>query len=325
MKTETIWSTGDLDPSQIPASWSRALDGIMPGLRYSPLSSAFEANLRRRMIGTVALNYVHALPQRIVTQARPRSSTPGRVGIIYLRSGLLRVRHYARTIDIEPGECVLIDGTEASEVTTCRESESLNLSLSLGWLRQWLVRPESEIAKAFSQSSPLARPLLELLALLGEEEAPLPRSDLLLLNQLGGGFALAAGESEIVGTSHSGRLLNRLREGICKRYYDPAFTLQIAADEAGISRRYLVSLFAQAGTTFNTELIGHRLERSADMLRDPRFHSLSVMEISFRCGFSDASHFSKRFRARFGLSPACYRQEETARDHPGMMSHPAWH
>jgi len=310
MKADFTWSTQDVDPSQIQAYWSKALDEIMPGLRYNAVSGPFEARLRKRSIGKFALNYVQASPQRIVTPATPRTSTAGQFGLIYLKKGLLKVQHCARTIEVGPGECIILDALEASEVVTCRESESLNLSLPAGWLKQWLVRPESEVAKPFIRSSPLARPLLELLDLLSLEETPLPNSDMLMLNQLGGAFALAVGDSEIVGTNHAARLLIRLKQGICVRFFDPGYSLQLAADEAGISRRYLVSLFAQAGTTFNTELMRIRIERSAEMLRDPRFETLSVMDISLRCGFSDASHFSKRFRAQYDASPAAYRQAE---------------
>ena len=308
MQAEAIWSTHDVDPSQISAYWAKAMDEIIPGLRYDPVSSEFEGRLRKRSLAHLCLNYVHAMPQRIVTPPRPRSSTPGQFGVIYLKSGLLHVRHRARTVEVGAGECVILDASEASEVITCRESESLNISVSAGWLRQWLVRPESEVAKPFTRSSPLARPLLELLELLGGEDTPLPANDSLMFNQLGGAFAMAVGEGDIAGTSHAARLLTRLKEGICARFFDPGYALQVAADEAGISRRYLVSLFARAGTTFNTELMRIRLDRSAEMLRNPRFETLSVMDVSLRCGFSDASHFSKRFRAQFAMSPARYRQ-----------------
>lgn len=324
MNTEAIWSTHDVDPSQISAYWSKALDEIMPGLKYDAVSSQFEARLRKRSLGRLSLNYVHATPQRIVTPPRPRSSAPGQFGVIYLKRGLLRVRHHARTVEVGPGECVFLDASEASEVVTCRESESLNISVSAGWLRQWLVRPESEVAKPFVRSSPLARPLLELLDLLGDETSPLPTNELLMFNQLGGAFAMAVGEEDIVGTNHSARLLTRLKEGICARFFDPGYSLQVAADEAGISRRYLVSLFAVAGTTFNTELMRLRLDRSAEMLRDPRFATVSVMDISLRCGFSDASHFSKRFRGQFGISPACYRQAAEPGDTFAQLR-AAWH
>ena len=122
---------------------------------------------------------------------------------------------------------------------------------------------------------------------------------------------IAVGSEEIGGTAHAGRLLNRIQQIIWRRAGEPEFRPQCAADEIGISRRYLVSLFQSVGTTFNTELMRVRLDKGAEMLREQRFHSLSVMEISLRCGFSDASHFSKRFKERFDMPPAAYRNAHT--------------
>lgn len=308
MEATSVWSTRGVAPRQVAAFWSKALDEIMPGLQFSAIDSAFEACLRKKDIGGLCLNYVHATPQRIRTPSRPRSAASARFNLVYLKSGLLRVQQCARTSELRPGECVILDGAQYSEVVTCCESKSLNISVSASWLQQWLARPESEVAKPFAPACRAARPLLDFLDFLSEFEAPIGVGGDLIASQLGGALAIAVGEGEIVGTKHAVRLLNRLKEGICARYFDAGYCTQIAADQARISRRYLVSLFTLAGTTFNSELMRVRLERSTEMLRDPRFHSLSVMDIALRCGFSDASHFSKRFRAKYGWSPARYRQ-----------------
>jgi len=279
---------------------------VTPGLQ-SGASDAGLSGCRRKDLGSLSLSYVHATPQRVRMPSRPRSGDSACFGLVYLKSGLLQVHQCARTTEVKPGECVILDGTQYSEVVTCKESRSLNVSMSAGWLQQWLARPECEVARPFAPSSPAARPLLDLLDFLSEADAPLRVGGDLIANQLGGALAIAVGKGEIVGTRHAVRLLNRLKQALCARYFDPAYCPRIAAEEAGISRRYLVSLFTLSGTTFNSELIRIRLERGAQMLRDSRFDSLSVMDVSLRCGFSDASHFSKRFRARFGNSPANYR------------------
>lgn len=304
--THSIVSTRDVDPAQKCGLWSKALDEIMPGLEFDPIDTSFEALLERRpRIGALRLNYVTAAPQRIIQSRRPRHSA--QYGMVFLRSGHLRVRQFARTVDVHPGEFVLIDGNEPAEVVTCQHSESLNISAPASWMQLWLARPEGEVAKIFSDDMAAARPLLALLELLSSKDCPSCLGADLFANQLGGAIAIAVGDVELTGTRHAQRLFHRLQDGIASRFYDPDYSPGIAAAEAGISRRYLVSLFSMSGTTFNTELIRVRLDRSAEMLREPRFAGLSVMDVALRCGFSDASHFSKRFRARFGTSPACFR------------------
>ncbi len=43
------------------------------------------------------------------------------------------------------------------------------------------------------------------------------------------------------------------------------------------------------------------------MLRDARFRDLSVNEIALRAGYSEPSHFSRRFREAFDMTPAVFR------------------
>lgn len=53
-------------------------------------------------------------------------------------------------------------------------------------------------------------------------------------------------------------------------------------------------------------LLRRRLEHSAALLRNS---SMNVTEIAFESGFEDVSHFSRVFKARFGVPPLAYRQE----------------
>ena len=58
------------------------------------------------------------------------------------------------------------------------------------------------------------------------------------------------------------------------------------------------------GTTPGKWLLERRLGCSANLLRTT---GLSVTEIAFDCGFEEASHFSRAFKARFAQSPSEYR------------------
>lgn len=312
MLAKRSWSTDEVAKSDAAAYWASSLQHLMPGLRVESLARDFTAEMHQQVVGGLNVSLVRAAPQCIRSLPRPRSATDGQFALIYLRSGSLKVRQFARSLDLEPGQCVLLDGSQHSEVITRAPSETLNIVLPSRWVAQWLIRPENDVARPFTQANPRSRPFLGLLDLFASEEAAEVEGTL-LLNQLGGALALAVGEQDVAGTPHAGRLLNRIQQIIWRRAGEAEFRPQCAADEIGISRRYLVSLCQAAGTTFNTELMRVRLEKGAEMLRDPRFEGLSVMEISLRCGFSDASHFSKRFKEKFSVPPAAYR----AAQHPG--------
>jgi AraC-like DNA-binding protein len=65
---------------------------------------------------------------------------------------------------------------------------------------------------------------------------------------------------------------------------------------------------AQGGTSFGAALIEARLNRAKALLEDPRFARIAIADIAWRCGFSNPSHFARRFRERHGVSPGDFRK-----------------
>lgn len=79
---------------------------------------------------------------------------------------------------------------------------------------------------------------------------------------------------------------------------------------AGVSVRQLERLFrAHLGRSIGAHYLGLRLEQARRLLRQT---SLSVLETGLACGFASAAHFSRSYRARFGVVPRADRQAEAA-------------
>ena len=78
------------------------------------------------------------------------------------------------------------------------------------------------------------------------------------------------------------------------------------AQGAGCSRTRLYEAFAAQGQTVMGVLRDMRLQRAQGLLAQGQ--RLNVGALAWRCGFADASGFSKLFRARFGLSPTEWHQ-----------------
>lgn len=74
-----------------------------------------------------------------------------------------------------------------------------------------------------------------------------------------------------------------------------------------ISVRHLQGLFSERGTTVSAVVRTRRLERCYDDLVNPLLVGRSVNAIALEHGFTDAAHFSRTFRARFGLPPSAVR------------------
>ncbi len=92
------------------------------------------------------------------------------------------------------------------------------------------------------------------------------------------------------------------------RLHEPTLRPDDVARSNGISTRHLHRLFHQAGTSFGTFVRDLRLARCSADLADPRCASLSVTAVAFRWGFSDSAHFSRSFKAAYGVTARAFRQ-----------------
>lgn len=94
-----------------------------------------------------------------------------------------------------------------------------------------------------------------------------------------------------------------------KRYINTHFgeqlSLNFLAYKYSFSPAYLGRLFKkEVGVSFNDYLRNTRIFASCDMMEDS---SLSINEISKKCGYSDPYYFSKQFRQVMDVAPTDYR------------------
>ena len=133
-----------------------------------------------------------------------------------------------------------------------------------------------------------------------------PRST--IADQIGSLFALMGRPASPTARPGARALLAAMRRTMEERLTDNEFDPQDLAEACGVSKRYVHSVFARAGTTFGRELIELRLRSARQLLSNPRFRSWSISQIALECGFSDQSHFSRRFRKRFDAAPSSCRE-----------------
>lgn len=88
---------------------------------------------------------------------------------------------------------------------------------------------------------------------------------------------------------------------------DPTLSPEKVAAANYISTRYLHAIFQRRGTTVSRWVRERRLEHARRDLLSPGSAPRSVAQIAAAWGFSDASHFAKMFREKFGTTPAQYR------------------
>lgn len=102
-------------------------------------------------------------------------------------------------------------------------------------------------------------------------------------------------------------LIQRIHAHIDRNLASPLLGPTSIAAAHFISTRHLHGLFREQGTTISTWIRMRRLQECQRMLRDPAAAERPVAAIAAQWGFPDAAHFSRVFKAAFGVSPSEFR------------------
>jgi AraC-like DNA-binding protein len=312
------WSTEDVDSRHALAYW---VDTICKSFLEididSPDRDRFHARLSQSDFGPATLYVVEADTQNIRrTPARIAQSRHAGYFLLQLRAGHLRFQQYGRECCVEVGDCILVD-CKAPYRLECRDTtRSVALRFSHDWLRNWVPVPEHLAGRSFRSGFGWSTALTAALANLDtdcEDELALPEG--VVAEQIAALLALAAGPD--AQASRTGdKLLTRIRRTIRDRCHETGLAPGDIADAHGISKRYLHYLFAQANSTFGSDLMRMRMDCAQRLLSDTRYRALSVSEVAARCGFAEPSHFARRFRKAFGAAPVEFRAAHSRAGRP---------
>lgn len=102
-------------------------------------------------------------------------------------------------------------------------------------------------------------------------------------------------------------LLRRVRAYVDARLWDRTLTPATIATAQHISVRYLHKLFEGQGSTIGRWIQHRRLEEARRELARPEARDVAVGTVAKRWGFANATHFSRSFRAAYGMSPREWR------------------
>lgn len=120
--------------------------------------------------------------------------------------------------------------------------------------------------------------------------------------------ALFAPSNPVPCSPHVEKLFRRICSIVKDCFADPDFGPSEVAAEAGVSLRYLQKLFTRRGLTCSEFIYSLRLDHAARLLRRRKTLGVgyAVSDIAYACGFHDYTNFARKFRYRFGHSPAAY-------------------
>jgi len=115
---------------------------------------------------------------------------------------------------------------------------------------------------------------------------------------------------EIKMKSPDEKLLERVMLTINKHLDDSDLSVDVVADEVGISRVHLHRKMKElTGQTPHDFIRNIRLKQAANLLAN---QGMNVTEVMYACGFSNSASFSTVFKKFYGMSPRDYMKEHSS-------------
>lgn len=311
--TSLITTAGLPERDRFPF-WRETASNLFGADIYPVSSQPFFAELATTRVEEFAFSRLHCLGHEC--RRRHFSARQDRRELVILSvflSGNGGGVQDGREIEVGPGDFAFVDTTRPFSGIMGGDYEVLFLCVPRDiWVRR--VGPTEQITGRVIAGNTFIGGLVlnffrQLIPGIGAVEPEmagrLTGVSLALLNTLA-----SAMSQDAHGSSGRISLLGRAKMLIEEKLDTPGLTPEKIARELRISERYLRDLFHQEGATVCNWIWDRRLEKCRHRLSDPLYASLSVGEIAAGCGFSEVSHFSRRFKAAFSKSPSQFRREQ---------------
>ena len=303
----TTWSLDRLEVGDRSEAWAATLTkSFFPWSLRTRVDADFTADLRQREFGGYRLSRCACGP----TSGRRATAEIAQTGhdyyaILYLLKGEEIVRIGEEERFLTSGQLLLWDSEKPMEFEVRSQLEKLTLLTPASSLEAVFPFARDHVGQTVDGSGGPGALFAHHLCALEQvgwtlEPDTLERSMRGTLELFSQAFAA---ERSGDATMHKRLMFERIRQYALHNLGDPELTPTRLAEAHGISVRYLHLLFKHAGATAGAWLRRERLQRCRVMLESPSQRWRSVTDIALSWGFHEMSHFSKAFRAEFGLSP----------------------
>jgi AraC-like DNA-binding protein len=310
--------TNDLPPGQRFECWKHALsDTFVPLEVSSPRGDDFLGRLRGTDLGSLRLIEVRAEAHTARRTARLVKEAPAgcyKIGVQLGGSSVLT--QDGREAKLTPGDFSVYD-TDRPYTLAFSDPHRM---LVLVFPRDMLSLPQHRVAgltattlggESGGMAGLIGPFLVKVAGLLDEADAPGPGTAVRLAGNVVDLLSTVLAErldttSDDPGTGHRALML-RITAFIEEHLGDADLAPAQIAGAHHISLRQLHKLFHANGTTAVGWIRQRRLEHCGHDLRDPRYAEWPVAAVGAKWGYPDPAHFSRLFKATYGMGPRDYR------------------
>ncbi|HEV7448359.1 MAG TPA: helix-turn-helix domain-containing protein [Steroidobacteraceae bacterium] len=311
---KTIFSTADVRPRDRFDSWHAAARKYIIDHDSRPACRlTFAAKLCCAALDEMTLVSFECSPMIAAHTSRHVSqTTPDELFVCRELTGSMLIEQSSREVALKAGDVTLVDPRLPYSARFSSDSSLLVLKVPRQRLEARVGRTGHMVARVMSPAHEENGFVSDFLALLPAhvERLGLTASTVAdqALDLLAVALAKMGGVSGPRVSSARFVVLTRLRSAIEKQLTNPALDPAAAAAAAGVSVRYANAVLADENTSVARLIQTRRLERCRQALCDFTQAHRSISEIAYCWGFSDMTHFGRRFRAAYGLLPSEYRK-----------------
>ncbi|MFJ1709485.1 helix-turn-helix domain-containing protein [Kitasatospora sp. NPDC088346] len=309
------WSTHTVPAGEQLALWHHLIRAAFVPLDIArPGPGPFAASLSSHQLGSLRISTVDADPHTVTRSAHLITQGEEFLHIGLLCKGQAVVEQDERQALLRPGDLAFYDTARPFRLDF-RDSFQWNVFMLP---RRLLTLPDAVVRNMSAQAvrgddGGLGRLVSPFLAGLAEQTGPcgedgsmrLAASAVCLLETLAvernGGPGLGE-ESEQLSLSV------RIRAFINEHLPDTGLSPESIARAHHISVRYLHRLFEHEGTTVHRLIQQRRLEEARRELGRQGRSATTIAFVAHRWGFADPAHFSRSFRAAYGMTPREWRE-----------------
>ena len=216
-----------------------------------------------------------------------------------------------RTALLRPGDFALYDTTRPYDLNFREASVQLVLRLSRTLVGGRLADAEDYTARRIDGQYGAGRLASSFIRQLHENMDELDAISLARLHASTVDLAATALAERTGADAQGGEagmlLRRRVLSYIDRNLADVKLNCATIAAAHGVSERYLRKVFENSSISVAEWIWSRRLEQARRDLADPLLKHLQITAIGYDVGFKDPAHFSRAFKAKFGITPSQHR------------------
>lgn len=230
-------------------------------------------------------------------------------------------RHLGRTLNMGPGEAVILTGAEPASFGGPAQNSVHLLRVPVRLLSPLAANLEAAYGRTIPAENRALQLLVAYLGILEEMGDAASSHDFepQVVTHIHDLMALAIGErrdTAEISKSRGARAarLRAIKHDIANCIGQPDLSVATIAARQRVKARWVQRLFQSEDTTFTEYVLAQRLVRAHRKLTNPLYADQKISSIALDTGFGDLSYFNRAFRRRYGAPPSELRASTKSAD-----------